>query len=119
MTPSQKSQGFFATYKKVIIAAVIGIVLTGSGTFTVFIHNAYADGRYVQKTNNFRQQIQQIDNALFEIDQEISFAIDERERRKWIARKAYYLRLKEALKEQLRSNVATVTDTRSGWHILA
>ena len=116
---STKAKGFFESYKRIILSAVIGIVLTGSGTFTVFIHNAYADGRYVQKTNNFRQQIQQIDNALFEIDQEISFAIDERARRKWVARKAYYLRLKEALKEQLRSNVATVTDTRSGGHILA
>ena len=116
---STKAKGFFDSYKKVIITAVIGILLTGSGTFTVFIHNAYADGRYVQKTDNFRMQIQQIDNALFEIDQEISFAIDDRARRKWIARKAYYLRLKEALKEQLRSNVATVTDTRTAGHILA
>lgn len=116
---STKAKGFFESYKRIIISAVIGIVLTGSGTFTVFIHNAYADGRYVQKTDNFRMQIQYIDNALFEIDQEISFAIDDRARRKWIARQAYYLRLKEALKEQLRSNLATVTDTRNAGHILA
>ena len=116
---STKAKGFFESYKRIIISAVIGIVLTGSGTFTVFIHNAYADGRYVQKTDNLRMQIQYIDNALFEIDQEISFAIDDRARRKWIARQAYYLRLKEALKEQLRSNVATVTDVRSAGHIFA
>ena len=116
---STKAKGFFESYKRVIIGAIIGVVLTGSGTFTVFIHNAYADGRYVQKTDNFRMQIQYIDNALFEIDQEISFAIDARDRRKWIARKAYYLRIKEALKQQLRSNVATVTDARTAGHILA
>ncbi len=98
MTPRKS---FFATYKKVIIGGIIGLVLTGSGTFTVFIHNAYADGRYVQKTDDLRQQIQQIDNALFEIDQEISFSADATERRKWEARKAYYLRQKEALKEKL------------------
>ena len=102
-----QAQGFFETYKRLVITAIIGVVLTGSGTFTVFIHNAYADGRYVQKTDNLRQQIQQIDNALFEIDQEISFANTDADRRKWIARKEYYLRLKEALQEKLRASNGT------------
>ncbi len=101
MTPHQTAQGFFATYKKVIITALIGIVLTGAGSSTIFIHNAYADNRYVQKTDDLRQQIQQIDNALFEIDQEISFASTDEAKRKWQARKAYYLRQKEAIKEKL------------------
>lgn len=100
MTPRK---GFFASYKKVIIGGLIGLVLTGSGTFTVFIHNAYADGRYVQKTDDLRQQIQQIDNALFEIDQEISFSATDTERAKWQARRAYYLRQKDALKEKLNA----------------
>jgi len=98
-----RKPGFFATYKKFIIGSIIGLALTGSGTFTVFIHNAYADNRYVQKVDDLRQQIQQIDNALFEIDQEISFAQTDGERRKWEARKAYYLRQKEALQEKLRA----------------
>lgn len=99
-------QNFFAAYKKVIIGAIIGLILTGSGTFTVFIHNAYADGRYVQKTDDLRQQIQHIDNALFEIDQEISFSATDQERAKWQARKAYYLRQKEALQEKLSAQTS-------------
>ena len=97
------AQGFFTTYKKTIISVIIGIVLTGTGSSTVFIHNAYADNRYVQKTDDLRQQIQQIDNALFEIDQEISFAETDQDKRKWEARKAYYKRQKEAIKEKLKA----------------
>ncbi len=104
MTPRK---GFFENYKKSIIGAIIGLVLTGSGTFTVFIHNAYADGRYVQKVDDLRAQINQIDHALFEIDQEISFAETAKERAKWKARKDYYLREKEALKEKLNARKST------------
>lgn len=99
----EKAQGFFAAHKKVITSTLIGMFLTGAIPATVFIHNAYADARYVQKVDDLRQQIQQIDNALFEIDQEISFATTEVERRKWRARKAYYERQKAALVEKLKS----------------
>ncbi len=102
------SGNFWASYKKVIITALIGLVLTGSGTFTVFIHNAYADGRYVQKTDDLRQSINDIDHALFEIDQEISFAETPKEQRKWKARHAYYLREKEKLQEKLKAQTNNV-----------
>ncbi len=96
--------GFLATYKKTIISGIIALALAGSGTFTVFVHNAYADDRYVQKTDDLRQRIQNIDNALFEIDQEISFAITDQQRAKWTARKAYYKRLKDALVRKLKAS---------------
>lgn len=99
MTP--RKAGFFVTYKKTVITALIGVFVAGVVPGTVWIHNAYADNRYVQKAESLREQIQQIDNALFEIDQEISFSETDQERRKWQARKAYYLRQKEALKEKL------------------
>lgn len=94
---------FWKTYKKVIITALIGVGVTGGIPGTVWVHNAYADGRYVQQVDSLRQQVQQIDNALFEIDQEISFATTDGERRKWQARKAYYERQKEALLEKLEN----------------
>ena len=99
------AQGFFTTYKKTITSTIIALVIAGSGTAVTWIHNAYADDRYVQRgeheVEDLRSQIQQIDNALFEIDQEISFSETDQARRKWQARKAYYIRQKEALKEKL------------------
>ena len=99
----KKPDGFFATYKKAIVTTLIGLFLGGVLPGTVWIHNVYADTRYVQKVDDLRQQVQQIDNALFEIDQEISFASSDEDRRKWVARKAYYERQKEALLEKLKS----------------
>ncbi|MEE9158962.1 MAG: hypothetical protein V3U60_11310 [Gammaproteobacteria bacterium] len=99
----RKATGFLSAHKKVITTTLVTMFLTGAIPTTVWIHNAYADARYVQKTDDLRQQIQQIDNALFEIDQEISFAVSEAERRKWQARKAYYERQKAALAEKLKA----------------
>ena len=90
-------------YKKQIISALIvvfvGLALPG----IVMLHNAYADDRYIQKAESIRFQIQQVDNALFEIDQEIAFSETDKDRAKWQARRQYYLREKAKLKELLEA----------------
>ena len=90
-------------YKTQIIGAVIGVMIAGGIPGTIWLHNAYADERYIQQDDSLRMQIQQIDNALFEIDQEVVFAEDDQERAKWQARKEYYQRQKEALRELLNN----------------
>ena len=95
---------FFTQHKTMILSAIVGVMVTSSIPTVVWIHNAYADDRYVQKKEVLRMQIQNIDNALFEIDQEISFAPDVQVKAKYVARKEYYNRQKEALKEILMSD---------------
>lgn len=101
MPPS--NQNFFLQYKKAIITAIIGVIIAGGIPTTMYIHNAWGDDRYVQKTQDLRDQIQAIDNAMFEIDQEISFSTDPRDKAKWEARMKYYERQKEALAERLKA----------------
>ena len=90
-------------YKTQIIGGIIGIIITGGIPGSVWLHNAYADDRYVQQADAIRMQIQQIDNALFEIGQEVVFAENDEERAKWQARKEYYEREKESLRDLLES----------------
>jgi len=94
---------FFQTYKKSIVGGIITVILATGIPTIVWFHNAYADDRYVQKKEDIRNQIQQIDHALFEIDQEISFATNPRDKAKYEARRAYYKRQKEALRLRLTS----------------
>jgi len=89
--------------RTIIIRAIVGVAVASMIPGTVWIHNSYADNRYVQQTESLRQQIQQIDNALFEIDQEILFATNGQDKAKWTARKQYYERQKAALLEQLKA----------------
>jgi len=88
---------FFKDHKVAILSAIIGVSVTGGIPTIVWVHNAYADDRYVQKTEQIRAEIRNIDNSLFEINQEISFAPDPRVKAKYEARKEYYENLKEAL----------------------
>jgi hypothetical protein len=99
--PPKKS--FFLTYKKAIITAVIGLLVVSAVPSTIYVHDAWGDERYVMKAQDLRDQINSIDHALFEIDQEISFADTDKDRAKWTARKNYYLREKRALEERLRT----------------
>ena len=94
---------FMKAYKGQIIGAIIVLVMGSAIPTTIWIHNAYADDRYVQKKEVLRVQIQNIDDSLFEIEQEISFAKDQQDKAKYVARKAYYENKKEALKEILTS----------------
>ena len=101
MTNSQPS--FWKQYKGKIIGTIITILVAGAVPTSTYLHSAWGDDRYISQTKDLRNQIQAIDNALFEVNQEISFAETDREKRKYIARKEYYVNLKEALKEELRA----------------
>ena len=98
-----KADGIFKQYKAKIIGSIIALVIAGTIPGSIYMHNAWGDDRYVQKAEDLRGQIQAIDNALFEVNQEISFSETEKDKRKYIARKAYYENLKDALKEELKS----------------
>ena len=91
----------FKEYRKSFITSIVGVIAVAVIPGIVVLHDAYADDRYVLQSKDIRNQIQAIDNALFEVNQEISFAETERDKRKYIARKEYYQNLKEALKEEL------------------
>ncbi len=91
------------TYKRAIVTTIVGLCIAGAVPSTKYMHNAWGDDRYVGHLQDLRDQIQAIDNALFEIDQEISFATDNTARSKWTARKNYYQRQKDALKERLQN----------------
>ena len=95
--------GFFKQYKGKIIGSIIALSVAGALPGVVLVHDVYADNRYVMKSEDLRSQIQAIDNALFEVSQEISFSDSDQDRRKYVARKEYYENLKEALKERLKS----------------
>ncbi len=94
---------FLKQYKGRIIGSIIAVVIAGAVPTSFYLHNAWGDDRYVQKADDLRGDIQAIDDALFEVEQEISFAETDRERAKFVARKAYYKNRKEALKEELKS----------------
>ena len=98
-----KAGGFFKQYKAKIVGSIIALAIAGTIPGSIYMHNAWGDDRYVQKVEDLRGQIQAIDNSLFEVNQEISFAETEKDKRKYIARKAYYENLKDALKEELKS----------------
>ena len=94
---------FLKRYKGKIIGSVIALVIAGTFPASAYLHNAWGDDRYVEKAEELRSSIQAIDDALFEVNQEISFAESGKEKAKFIARKAYYENRKEALKEKLKS----------------
>ena len=94
---------FFKQYKGKIIGSIIALIVASAIPTSIYLHNAWGDDRYVQKVEDLRSDIQAIDDALFEVDQEISFAATDSEKAKFIARKAYYENRKEALKEKLKS----------------
>ncbi len=94
---------FLKQYKGKIIGSIIALVIASALPASVYLHNAWGDDRYVQKVEDLRSEIQAIDDALFEVNQEISFAVTDQDEAKFIARKAYYENRKEALKEKLRS----------------
>lgn len=93
--------GLMQQYKKSIIGGVISVLVVGFIPATLWLHNAYADERYQLKPDALRQQIGMIDAELFVIDQEISFADDDRTKAKFIARRAYFEREKQRLLELL------------------
>ena len=94
---------FLKRYQRRIIGSLIAVVIAGAVPTSFYLHNSWGDDRYVQKTEDLRGAIQAIDDALFEVEQEISFAETDREKAKFVARKAYYKNRKEALKEELKS----------------
>ena len=94
---------FLKRYKGRIISSIIAVAIAGAVPTSFYLHNAWGDDRYVQKAEDLRGAIQAIDDALFEVNQEISFAETDREKAKFVARKAYYENRKEALKEKLKS----------------
>ncbi len=94
---------FLKRYKGKIIGSIIALVIASAFPTSVSLHNAWGDDRYVQKVEDLRSDIQAIDDALFEVNQEISFAENGKDKAKFIARKAYYENRKEALKEKLKS----------------
>ena len=86
-----------------IIAAVITVLIASAIPSSIYLHNAWGDDRYVMKADDIRDQIRMIDYALFEADQDLSFAETEKEIAKYEARVKYYQREKEALAELLAS----------------
>ena len=94
---------FLKRYKGKIIGSIIALVVASAIPTSIYLHNAWGDDRYVQKVEDLRSDIQAIDDALFEVNQEISFAATDKEKAKFIARKSYYENRKEALKEKLKS----------------
>lgn len=99
-------------YKVTIISTLIGAFVLGALPASLWLHNAYADARYVQQTEleaykeqrrraDILEQIEQIDHALFEVGQEVAFAEDEQTKAKWQARKEYYERAKQQLAREL------------------
>jgi len=85
---------------KVVTAVITGVVL-GVVPGILWVHNVWGDDRYVLKREAVVAMIVVIDNALFEADQELTFATTDEEKAKFTARKAHYQRQKDALKEQL------------------
>ena len=92
---------FFQTYKKSIMGAVIALVISGGIPTTMWIHNAYADERYVSKVEDKITRIKQYDDKIFECRQGIAFAETAKERAKWEALKEYYENKKAALTTEL------------------
>ena len=84
-----------------VITAVITAVVVGMIPGSIWLHNAWGDDRYVLKREAVIAMIAAIDNALFEADQELTFAKTEEEKAKFEARVNYYDRQKEALTKQL------------------
>ena len=93
----------FIQYKKVFLTAIAGLIVASAIPLISFAHASWGDARYQDKAESIRQEIRQIDSALFEISQEISFSDNDREKSKWTARQDYYENIKEALKERLES----------------
>ncbi|KKM27197.1 hypothetical protein LCGC14_1577150 [marine sediment metagenome] len=85
------------------IAAVLGVLIASTIPGSIYLHNAWGDDRYVMKADDIRDQIRMIDYALFEADQDLSFAETEKEKAKYEARVKYYQREKEALAQLLAS----------------
>lgn len=92
---------FFQTYKKSIIGALITVAIGGGIPTGLWIHNAYADQRYVSKSEAADMQIQQLDNKIFECQQEADLAKTPEEKAKWQTRKLYYENQKAALIRKL------------------
>ena len=95
--------GALQTYRRQFMAAAITVSVGIAFPLMLWMHNAYADARYVSHPEAIRAEIRQLDNALFEADQEISFAVTIEEKAKFIARHAHYDRQKQALILKLES----------------
>jgi len=89
------------SFRNKVITAVIAVIVAGMIPGTVWVHNSYADNRYVLKEESIRSQILAIDHALFEADQELTFAVTDQNKAKFLARINYYQRQKEALNAKL------------------
>ncbi len=87
-----------------IITAVLTVLIASAIPSSIYLHNAWGDDRYVLKAEDIRAQIRAIDYALFEADQDLSFAETEKEVAKYKARVKYYEREKQALTELLGSS---------------
>lgn len=90
-------------YKKKLINTFIGAVLTGTLFIVLLLHNAWGDERYELKDDAIRAKISRLDTELTVMDQEILFAESQKQKEKFIAIKAIYVREKEALREKLKS----------------
>lgn len=88
---------FYQQYKKTLIGAVIGFVVVSVIPGTLWLHDSYADDRYVKHDQLTDRQIEQLDHKLFDIGQEILFAETEQQKAKWEANKEYYEREKAKL----------------------
>jgi hypothetical protein len=89
-------------YKTQIIGSILGVIIAGGIPSMIWMHNAYADGRYVQQDDAIRQSIQRLDTMLTVMDQEILFAESDQQKAKFMAIKAIYVREREALKAELQ-----------------
>lgn len=90
------------TYLKPKTIQIITFIVLILIPTTVWVHNSYADNRYVQKTESIEDKIESIDNSLFEVNQEISFEENPKTLKKWVARQKYYDNKKKQLVEKLR-----------------
>lgn len=106
-------KAFWAQYGNKIIGTVLTLLIAGAVTFMTDLHNAWGDDRYLKKQEydreeliddieDLREKIRLIDNALFEIDQEIALA-EGPQKAKWITRRNFYERQKAAFMERLQA----------------
>jgi hypothetical protein len=95
---------FYTTYKKTVITSIIGVFVVGVIPGISWLHVAWADGRYVQQNAVVLKQMSDINDTLFEIDQDIVEAASKEDptlKAKLKARKEYYERKKDELEKEL------------------
>ena len=86
---------FYQTYRKAIISGLITACIAGGVPGLVWLHNAYADDRYVKQDEAIQSEIRQYNAKIYECQQEADLAKTQEERSKWLTRKLYYENEKE------------------------